>query len=84
MKVKVCCNLTKNHNQLGIYLIEYENVWELDYDGLTLHYCPNCGKKIEFTAKPSPVFAGDQNAPIPIYKEDNPLYRDSVGGEVRE
>ena len=34
--------------------------------------------------KTFPIFAGDQNAPIPIYKEDNPLYRDSVGGELHE
>ena len=27
-------------------------------------------------------YVGDQNSPIPIYKEDNPLYKDSVGGEV--
>ena len=26
-------------------------------------------------------YAGDQNSPIPIYKEANPLYRDSVGTE---
>ncbi len=29
-------------------------------------------------------YVGDQNAPIPIYKEDNPLYRDSVGTEEME
>jgi len=26
-------------------------------------------------------YVGDQNAPIPIYKGDDPLYRDSVGAE---
>ena len=31
--------------------------------------------------KASLGYAGDQNAPIPIYKEDKPLYKDSVGGE---
>ena len=31
--------------------------------------------------KIKPRYAGDQNSPIPIYKEDNPLYRDSVGTE---
>jgi len=31
--------------------------------------------------KSSLGYAGDQNSPIPIYKEDNPLYRDSVGTE---
>ena len=30
--------------------------------------------------KIKPRYAGDQNSPIPI-KEDNPLYRDSVGTE---
>ena len=31
--------------------------------------------------KASLGYAGDQNSPIPTYKEDNPLYRDSVGTE---
>jgi len=31
--------------------------------------------------KTSLGYVGDQNSPIPIYKEDNPLYRDSVGTE---
>jgi len=26
-------------------------------------------------------YVGDQNSPISIYKEDNPLYKDSVGTE---
>ena len=31
--------------------------------------------------KASLGYVGDQNSPIPIYKEANPLYRDSVEGE---
>ena len=26
-------------------------------------------------------YVGDQNSPIPIYQEDSPFYRDSVGTE---
>ena len=47
--------------------------------------CPKLEGDIGYTiapAKSSLGFAGDQNAPIPIYKEDNPLYKDSVGGET--
>ena len=47
MEIKVCCDEMKNHNELGIYLIETEDGWELDYDGLLLRYCPFCGKKIK-------------------------------------
>ena len=47
--------------------------------------CPYAIKeREEYYKKRELGFAGDQNSPIPIYKEDNPLYRDSVGGEVGE
>ena len=49
--------------------------WRLgeDFEELQQKYFPSI--------KSSLGYAGDQNAPIPIYTEDNPLYRDSVGGE---
>ena len=45
-------------------------------------YCPYAVKeREEYCKKRGLGYVGDQNAPIPIYKEDNPLYKDSVGGE---
>lgn len=46
-EVVFCCEEMKNHNEIGIYVLEEGDHGVVDLDGVTLIYCPFCGKKIE-------------------------------------
>jgi len=43
-----CCEKMKNHNEMGIYVLDEGDYRTVDLDGITLIYCPFCGRKIEF------------------------------------